>query len=160
MKANDARRLRELEGENTRLKKLLAASAELRGQTKIDLDSELLVATLGDIGVMADEADSDPLRLWALALARRRLHERVRVMSFSALDEFAIYRLATLQPAAAEVVMLRVVHELSVAEVAAITGRSETNVRVLAHRALERLRCTLDEAASATSGPAFDLGPA
>jgi len=65
--------------------------------------------------------------------------------------------LSTLQPAAAEVVMLRVVHDLPVADVAAITGHSETNVRVLAHRALERLRETLDEAGSAPGSRAGDL---
>ncbi len=65
--------------------------------------------------------------------------------------------LSTLQPAAAEVVMLRVVHDLPVADVAAITGQSETNVRVLAHRALERLRQTLDEAGSAPAALAGDL---
>ena len=53
--------------------------------------------------------------------------------------------LTTLQPAAAEVVMLRVVHELPVAEVARLTGRTETNVRVISHRALEHLRNTLEK---------------
>ena len=40
----------------------------------------------------------------------------------------------------AEVVLLRVVADLSVAEVAEITGKQEGHVRVLAHRGLERLR--------------------
>ncbi len=40
----------------------------------------------------------------------------------------------------AEVVLLRVVADLSVAEVAEITGKREGHVRVLAHRGLERLR--------------------
>ncbi len=59
---------------------------------EIDGDSELLLATLGDVVVMAGEVDDDPLGLWAFAQAQRNLHERVRVLSFSALDEFAIYK--------------------------------------------------------------------
>ncbi len=60
--------------------------------TEIDLDSELLVAALGDIAVMAEEVDADPLGLWAFARAQRRLHDRAKVFSFSTLDEFAIYK--------------------------------------------------------------------
>lgn len=59
--------------------------------------------------------------------------------------------LGTLQPVAAEVVLLRVIHDLPVAEVAAITGHSESNVRVLAHRALERLRETLEDGVAAAA---------
>ena len=68
---------------------------------------------------------------------------------------FALLR--TLQPVAAEVVMLRVVHDLPVNEVAAITGQSEGNVRVLVHRALERLRETIDEGGAAVAAFAPDL---
>ena len=66
--------------------------------------------------------------------------------------------LNTLQPAAAEVVMLRVVHDLPVAEVAAITGRTESNVRVIAHRALGRLRDSLENGSSADSATVPALG--
>ncbi len=65
--------------------------------------------------------------------------------------------LRTLQPVAAEVVMLRVVHDLPVNEVAAITGQSEGNVRVLVHRALERLRETIDEGGAAMAAFTPDL---
>lgn len=65
--------------------------------------------------------------------------------------------LRTLQPVAAEVVMLRVVHDLPVIEVAAMTGQSEGNVRVLVHRALERLRETIDESGAAVAAFAPDL---
>ena len=51
----------------------------------------------------------------------------------------AVALIATLPPDQAEVVLLRVVAGLDVAEVAAITGKRPGNVRVLAHRALRRL---------------------
>jgi RNA polymerase sigma-70 factor, ECF subfamily len=57
----------------------------------------------------------------------------------------AVAMIATLPPDQAEVVMLRVVAGLDVAEVAAITGKRPGNVRVLAHRALRRLAERLQE---------------
>lgn len=54
----------------------------------------------------------------------------------------------------AEVVLLRVVADLSVTEVAEITGKSEGNVRVLAHRGLDRLRQLVEASSeSATHRP-------
>ncbi len=55
----------------------------------------------------------------------------------------ALALVATLPPDQAELVMLRVVVGLDVAEVAALTGRSPGSVRVAVHRALKRLRDTL-----------------
>ena len=57
----------------------------------------------------------------------------------------AVALIATLPPDQAEVVLLRVVAGLEVAEVAAITGKRPGNVRVLAHRALRRLAERLAE---------------
>ena len=57
----------------------------------------------------------------------------------------ALALLAELPPDQAEVVLLRVVAGLDVAEVAAITGKRPGNVRVLAHRALRRLAQQLTE---------------
>jgi RNA polymerase sigma-70 factor (ECF subfamily) len=51
----------------------------------------------------------------------------------------AVSLIATLPPDQAEVVLLRVVAGLDVAQVAAITGKRPGNVRVLTHRALRRL---------------------
>jgi RNA polymerase sigma-70 factor, ECF subfamily len=48
-----------------------------------------------------------------------------------------------LSPSQAEVVLLRIVGGLDVAEVASITGKSEGSVRVLQHRALRRLGSAL-----------------
>jgi RNA polymerase sigma-70 factor (ECF subfamily) len=57
----------------------------------------------------------------------------------------ALAMIATLPPDQAEVVLLRVVAGLEVAEVAALTGKRPGNVRVLAHRALRRLAERLGE---------------
>jgi RNA polymerase sigma-70 factor (ECF subfamily) len=51
----------------------------------------------------------------------------------------ALGRIAALPPAQAEVVLLRVVGDLSVDDVAAIVGRKPGAVRALQHRALQRL---------------------
>ena len=65
----------------------------------------------------------------------------------------AIALLATLPPEQAEMVALRVIVGLDVAEVAQITGRSPGAVRVAVHRALRRLRQALDpEEAPVTDG--------
>jgi RNA polymerase sigma-70 factor (ECF subfamily) len=60
----------------------------------------------------------------------------------------AVNRLvARLSPEQAEVVLLRVVAGLSVAEVAEVTERSPGSVRTLQHRALQRLATTIDREA-------------
>jgi RNA polymerase sigma-70 factor (ECF subfamily) len=59
----------------------------------------------------------------------------------------ALGRIAALPPAQAEVVLLRVVGDLSVDDVAAIVGRKPGAVRALQHRALQRL------AREVTDGP-------
>lgn len=51
----------------------------------------------------------------------------------------AIDRVRGLAPEVAEIVLLRVVADLDVAEVARLVGKSEGNVRVIMHRALARL---------------------
>jgi RNA polymerase sigma-70 factor (ECF subfamily) len=57
----------------------------------------------------------------------------------------AISLIATLPPDQADVVLLRVVAGLDVAEVATITGKRPGTVRVLAHRALRRLAAQLTQ---------------
>lgn len=114
------------------------------------------------------EGDGDAFRGWLFALAgRRSIDEARRVARRTAAlersravrpvdgetdvaDEVArsldsaLDLLAQLQPDAAEVVLLRVVHDLPVAEVARLTGRTESHVRVTVHRALGRLRDAVD----------------
>ena len=51
----------------------------------------------------------------------------------------ALAEVRRLPPNMAEVVILRIVHDLPVCDVAEITGLSEGNVRVLVHRGLSRL---------------------
>ena len=53
--------------------------------------------------------------------------------------ERALAMVQTLTPDQAEAVLLRIVADLGVAEVAEIMGRSEGAVRVLVHRGLKRL---------------------
>jgi RNA polymerase sigma-70 factor (ECF subfamily) len=104
-------------------------------------------------------------RQWLFTIARRRLidHRRRKERSPSArayLDGFgerpgpddteaavlagheteaALARIAALPPDQAEVVLLRVVTGLGVADVAEIAGKKPGAVRVLQHRALQRL---------------------
>lgn len=57
-----------------------------------DDHSALLALTVDDLDVLTGLEPADPLALWKFARASTRLHGRSRVMSFSKLDEFAIYR--------------------------------------------------------------------
>lgn len=114
--------------------------------------------------------DDTDLRRWLFTIARRRMIDahrsrsrRPEVLAGDALpvaaapgadaahDEpgRATELLALLPPAQAEVVMLRVVLDMSVDEVATIVDRSPGAVRVLAHRGLERLRVLLQQDATA-----------
>ncbi len=124
------------------------------------------------------DGDGDGFRNWIFTIAQRRAIDETRRFARrneSALESITprlaarrtdpmgdsldgvLALLRTLQPVAAEVVMLRVVHDLPVAEVAAITGQTESNVRVLAHRALERLRRTIEDGGAVGTAFAPDL---
>jgi RNA polymerase sigma-70 factor (ECF subfamily) len=61
--------------------------------------------------------------------------------------EWALQLIATLPPAQREMVALRVIAGLDVADVAALVGRSPGAVRVAVHRGLSRLRDQLDQLA-------------
>jgi RNA polymerase sigma-70 factor (ECF subfamily) len=67
--------------------------------------------------------------------------------------EEAIALVRRLPPLQAEVVLLRVVAELSVAEVAELVGRSPGAVRVAAHRGLQALRKMVDPTGVTPEGP-------
>jgi hypothetical protein len=56
----------------------------------VDERSALLALTSDDLDVLTGN-DPDPLGPWKFAVALDRLHERSRVLSFSKLDEYAIY---------------------------------------------------------------------
>jgi RNA polymerase sigma-70 factor (ECF subfamily) len=116
------------------------------------------------------EGESDDFRRWLFTIAHRRSVDEIRRVvrhtglavrasdhvagadvehdRHDALDR-AIALVSTLPDNLAEAVMLRVVNELPIADVASVMGVSEGNVRVLVHRGLVRLRrkmCVTDEA--------------
>lgn len=115
-------------------------------------------------GLSRFTGDEHAFRRWLFTIAARRriddirssrvrqehretLQNAVDLSSPSAGDEAeqarslerAIERLAELPAAQREAVMLRVIADLSVSDVAAIMGRREGSVRVLVHRGLKRL---------------------
>ena len=114
-------------------------------------------------GFATFEGDVDELRAWLFVIARRRIADhyrnrarRPRLIALTdqapmaaAADDQAIEALSTdqaiealvrdLSADQAEVVLLRVVADLSVEQVAKIMGRSPGSVRVLQHRALRHL---------------------
>lgn len=106
------------------------------------------------------EGDDDDFRRWLFTIAHRRSVDEVRrevrrtglatraadrvvaadtEHDHDALDR-AIALVSTLPDNLAAAVMLRVVNDLPVADVAAVLGTTEGNVRVLVHRGLLRLR--------------------
>jgi RNA polymerase sigma-70 factor (ECF subfamily) len=71
----------------------------------------------------------------------------------------ALRLIGSLQPDQAELVMLRVVVGLDVADVAAVTGRTPGSVRVAVHRALRRLRTLLEADDTMVRDDATDSPP-
>jgi RNA polymerase sigma-70 factor (ECF subfamily) len=120
------------------------------------------------------EGDEVGLRAWAFTIARRRMidlrRRRARrpTQPVGSLDELApggdveeeamielstqaaLGRIATLSPDQAEVVLLRVLGGLPVAEVAKIVDKKPGTVRVLQHRALRRLASETSELTEGT----------
>ena len=111
--------------------------------------------------------DATDFRKWLFTIARRRSIDELRrdnrraatadrVSETASADDAAdMYERAssidravalvrTLPPDQAEIVMLRVVADLDVATVAAMVGKTEGNVRVIMHRALQYLAAQLD----------------
>ncbi len=128
-----------------------------------DIASETWVDVVRGLGRF--RGDERAFRSWAFTIARHRItdwHRRVarqlaeplpleRLPERAAPDdpaaaafeaastEDALALIAELPPDQAEVVVLRVVADLDVAQVAAIVGKRPGAVRVLAHRGLRRL---------------------
>ena len=141
------------------LLRYLRAQAPAEGE---DLASEVWMNVAAGLGRF--EGDEAAFRCWLFSIARRRLidfrrREKRRRTMLNSLEptgasdgvdpaaqalmasesEAALAHIATLPPDQAEVVLLRVVAGLDVAEVATIVGKKDGAVRVLQHRALKRL---------------------
>lgn len=128
-----------------------------------DLASEVWMDVAAGLGrFLGGEMD---FRRWTFTIARRRLIDLRRASSRRWVDprpnhllpeprsvgdveseamerlstQSALARIATLPPDQAEVVLLRVLSGLDVKDVAAIVGKRPGTVRVLQHRALQRL---------------------
>jgi RNA polymerase sigma-70 factor (ECF subfamily) len=122
-------------------------------------------------GFATFEGDADEFRAWLFVIARRRIADHYRNRArrphlvaltdeapmTAAADDQVIEALSTdqaiealvrdLSADQAEVVLLRVVADLSVEQVAKIMGRSPGSVRVLQHRALRHLAKIWDRGA-------------
>ena len=141
------------------LLRYLRAQAPAEGE---DLASEVWMNVAAGLGRF--EGDEAAFRCWLFSIAKRRLidfrrREQRRRTMLNSLEptgasdsvdpaaqalmasesEAALAHIATLPPDQAEVVLLRVVAGLDVAEVATIVGKKAGAVRVLQHRALKRL---------------------
>ena len=139
-----------------------------RAPSPDDLASQVWV----DIATSIDrfEGEADDFRRWLFTIAHRRSVDEIRRVvrrsdlsvraadhvvgadvehdRLDALDR-AIALVSTLPDNLAEAVMLRVVNELPIADVASVMGTTEGNVRVLVHRGLTRLRrkiCVAEDA--------------
>lgn len=136
-----------------------------------DIASEVWLAVAGGLGRF--EGDEAAFRRWLYTIARRRVIDarrreaRRRTVTVtndrlahggSAPDSEsealgaistreALAWVASLPPDQAEVLLLRIVAGLTPAEVAALTGKRPGTVRVLQHRALERLAETVSRIA-------------
>jgi RNA polymerase sigma-70 factor, ECF subfamily len=128
-----------------------------------DLASEVWLDVIAHLDRF--RGDRHALRSWTFTIARSRLIDLRRRRARRATDpadpeeiarhaqrhdveeeamaslstEDALARIASLPPAQAEVVLLRILGDLSVRDVAAIMGKRPGTVRVLQHRALRRL---------------------
>jgi RNA polymerase sigma factor (sigma-70 family) len=113
-------------------------------------------------GLAAFDGDESGFRRWVFTVARRRLMDlrHGRVVAPQHLFQVdagepggedaeaaraALGRIAALPPDEAEVVLLRVVGDLSADDVAAVTGRRPAAVRALQHQGLGRLTEELEE---------------
>jgi RNA polymerase sigma-70 factor (ECF subfamily) len=131
-----------------------------------DFAAETWIAALRNFATFS--GDERAFRGWLLTIARARWVDGVRrqyrrpelvtdelpdAVTPDAADvagehfstQAAVELIARLPPDLAEVITLRVIAELDVAEVARLTSRTANHVRVLTHRGLKRLATMLGE---------------
>lgn len=143
-----------------------------------DVTSEVFLCVFRDL--LRFEGDEEDLRAWVFTIAHRRVLDAWRrtarrpaqarfpshldVVGGDAEDDaFALLGLdrveellRTLTPAQRDVVLLRVLADLSLEQVAEATGRSVVAVKALQHRAMSALRRTIgDPPASRPPGRAI-----
>lgn len=131
-----------------------------------DVASNVWIDVARGLGRFA--GDMTDFRRWLFTIARRRAIDEMRratrrpeqltadpgldLASADVAEEYersssldrAIALVRTLPQDAAEVLLLRIMADLDVAQVAAMLDKSEANVRVIMHRALKRLADTAD----------------
>jgi RNA polymerase sigma-70 factor (ECF subfamily) len=123
------------------------------------------------------EGERDDFRRWLYTIAHRRAVDHIRrcvrridaetrqgaqPAAQSALPDPLSDALALLQllpDDMSEALLLRVVADLSVSETAAVMGKTESNVRILTHRGLERLRRRLVVGGDARDENRFPVMP-
>lgn len=150
------------------LKRPVTAYVRMRGAADPDdVTSETFLGVFRDLH--AFEGDADQFRAWVFTIAHRRVlddHRRrsrrpvltcaprdldpaggdVEAEALAALGaERAAELLAVLTPDQREVVLLRIVADLSLEHVAEVTGRTVNAVKALQHRALNALRRAMTE---------------
>lgn len=132
-----------------------------------DVASQVWIDVAGSISRF--DGNGADFRAWLFTIAHRRSVDEVRmaVRRPEVLDdragvdlamphtddehaaagalERAVALVQELPPDMAEAVMLRVVHDMEMSQVAAVMQRTEGNVRVLLHRGLKKLRIHIDE---------------
>jgi RNA polymerase sigma-70 factor (ECF subfamily) len=161
---------------------VLAFAASRVGGDAEDLTADVFVTVAESL--VRFQGDERGLRRWVFAIAYRKvgeswrrarrrktkpapLHDLVRCLPSGDAEADALDGLSTVDALAAiarlgspqaEVVLLRVVADLSVEEVAAIVGKRPGSVRALQHRALLRLaREFSPPVRNAQTGPGHDL---
>lgn len=161
------------------LKRPVVAYVRLRGAAEPDdVTSEVFLNVFRDLHRFS--GDEDDFRAWVFTIAHRRVLDTWRKRyrrpvteplptgwdlpggdaeedALAALGDREVEAvLARLTPEQRDVVLLHVVADLPLAEVAAVMGRSVGAVKSLQHRALSALRRSLsDEAVTDTSPPAI-----
>jgi RNA polymerase sigma-70 factor (ECF subfamily) len=154
---------------NPRLERFLYAQGAMGDPPASDVASETWLQVVRDLPRF--KGDFADFRAWLYQIARNRLIDSARAKArrpkatvdidqmdqVPALDDFAdsvvnrdelrqiIVKIRALPPAQSEVLLLRIVADLSVEETAKAMKKSPNAIRVLVHRALKSLREEIGE---------------